>query len=97
MIRNEKILSAKEVKVRFERVLNEIRRTGGPITIERGGRAIAVILSVDKFKRLAPRARRPKARRDLALAAFGMWSTRRDIDDEWLVRGRARWQSEWTH
>ncbi len=94
-VRNAKTLPAVEVKERFGRILNEISRNGGPIIIERGGKAVAVILSMGMFKRLRPGSKRTRNRRALALSAFGMWADRSDIDEEWLARGRARWQNEW--
>ena len=92
--RRERTLPATEVKNRFGRVLREVARTGGPIVVERDGRPVAVILSVEKFERLQP-PKETSRRRVLAEEAFGMWSERTDIDDEWLKRGRERWQSEW--
>lgn len=94
-IRNGRMLPATKVKNGFGKVLNEIRRTGGPIVIERGGKRVAVILSVEVFERLRPDPRRAGDRRALARAGFGMWADRPDLDDEWLARGRARWQSKW--
>ena len=93
--KNGRVLAATEVKNRFGSVLSEIGRTGGPIIVERGGKAVAVILSVDSFERLKPRRGRGRDRRALALAAFGMWMDRADIDDDWLARGRSHWRSEW--
>lgn len=93
--RRERTLPATEVKNRFGQVLREVARTGGPIVIERDGRAVAVILSVERFERLQP-LKATSRRQALAEEAFGMWSERADIDDEWLRRGRERWQSEWT-
>ncbi len=87
-------LPATEVKNRFGRVLREVARTGGPIVVERDGQAVAVILSIEAYRRLRP-ARQNANRRALAHAAFGMWSERADIDDDWLERGRKRWHSEW--
>jgi prevent-host-death family protein len=87
-------LPATEVKNRFGQVLREVARTGGPIIVERDGRPVAVILSIEAFDRLRPRAE-TSDRRALAQAAFGMWSERTDINDEWLELGRSRWQSEW--
>lgn len=93
---NGHILSADEVKNKFSSVLNEISRTGGPIIVARGGKAVAVILSTKMFARLRPKPKRASNRRALALAAFGMWANRAEIDDDWLLRSRARWQSDWT-
>jgi len=92
--RRERTLPATEVKNRFGRVLREVARTGGPVVVERDGRPVAVILSIEKFERLQPLTETSR-RRALAEEAFGMWSGRADIDDEWLKRGREHWQSEW--
>lgn len=92
---NDTVLAATEVKNRFGRVLREVMRTGGPVIVERSGKPIAVILSVEAFDRLRPRPNDATERRALALAAFGMWADRADIGEDWLERGRARWQSEW--
>ncbi len=92
--RRERTLPSTEVKNRFGQVLREIARTGGPIVVERDGRPVAVILSIENFERLQP-LKETRRRRALAEEAFGMWSKRADIDDEWLEQGRARWRSEW--
>ncbi len=52
---SERILPATEVKNRFGRVLYEIARTGGPIIVERGGRAVAVSLGMEAFERMRPK------------------------------------------
>jgi len=95
--KSERILPATEVKNRFGRVLNEIARTGGPIIVERGGRAVAVILGMEAFERLHPKPARAKDRRALALEAFGMWADRADIDEAWAARSRAHWKSDWSN
>ena len=92
-----RVWPATEVKNRFGQVLKEIARTGGPIIVERGGEAVAVILGMETFERLRPASARTKDRRVLALSAFGMWSERADVDEKWLTHGRARWQSEWAN
>lgn len=95
--RSAKVFSATEAKNRFGAVLREVARTGGPIFIERGGRPAAVILSLRNYEETCSVLSPPAAdQSDLARAAFGMWSGREDIDDEWLARGRQRWQSEWS-
>ena len=88
-------LPATEVKNRFGRVLNEVSHTGKPIVVKRGSKVVAVILSIEVFERLRPGVRRARDRRALAIAAFGMWRERSDIDDKWLAYGRTRWQSAW--
>ena len=95
--KDKRVLPATEVKNRFGRVLNEIARTGGPIIVERGGKAVAVILGMEAFERLRPRSARAKDRRALALEAFGMWTNRADIDEAWAERSRARWKSDWSN
>jgi prevent-host-death family protein len=92
----KQVLPATEVKNRFGQVLGEIARTGGPIIVERGGKAVAVILGIEAYRRLRP-AGRAADRRALALEGFGMWAGRADIDDDWLTQGRARWHSEWVN
>ena len=89
-----RVLPATEVKNRFGRVLREVGRTGGPIIVERDGEPVAVILSVEAYERLAPPAG-ARQRRELALAGFGMWADRPDIDDDWLERSRQQWRSAW--
>ena len=95
--KSERILPATEVKNRFGRVLNEIARTGCPIIVERGGRAVAVILGMEAFERLHPKPARAKDRRALALEAFGMWANRADIEKAGAGRSRARWKSKWSY
>ena len=95
--KDKRVLPATEVKNRFGRVLNEIARTGGPIIVERGGKAVAVIIGMEAFERLRPRPARARDRSALALEAFGMWANREDIDETWAERGRARWKSDWSN
>lgn len=45
-----KIFAAKQAKDQFGRLLDEARRE--PVTIEKNGRAVAVVLSVEDFARL---------------------------------------------
>ena len=88
-------LPATEVKNRFGRVLREVARAGGPIFIERGGKPVAVIISIREFERSRRRARVPAEKLDLLRSAFGMWSNRDDITDDWIEKGRSRWTSAW--
>jgi len=91
-----KYLPATEAKNRFGRVLREVTASGGPIYIQRGGKPVAVILSIREYERsrrvkLSPK--KAQALRDV----FGMWAKRADIDDNWLNSGRAKWESDWTN
>jgi len=89
-------LSATEVKNRFGAVLRDVARTGGPILVERGGRPVAVILSLRAYEETCRVPLSPATDQvELARAAFGMWAGREDIDEEWLERGRRRWRSAW--
>ena len=89
-------VSATEARNRFGQVLREVAKSGGPIFVERDGKPVAVILSIHKYER----TRRPTLPRDKATlirSAFGMWSNRTDITDDWIAKGRARWVSEWKY
>jgi prevent-host-death family protein len=93
-----KSLPATEVKNRFGRVLREVAQTGGPIIIERDGKPVAVILSLDEYTRLQPRPTPSSQELSLLKASFGLWAGRPDIiDDDWLADGRSRWESSWTN
>lgn len=90
-----KTLPATEVKNRFGRVLREISQTGGPIIVERDGKPVAVILSVSEYTKMYPQTHALVAQRDLLEEAFGLWSGRPDIGDDWLADSRSRWESNW--
>lgn len=91
-----RVLSATEAKNRFGAVLREVIRTGEPILVEKDGRPVAVIMSAQAYENICRSPLSPAASRvELARAAFGMWARREDIGDDWLERGRQRWQSEW--
>ena len=92
-----KSLPATEVKNRFGRVLREISQTGGPIIVERGGKPVAVILSLGEYMRLQPQAAPPGEQIDLLKATFGLWAGRADIDEDWLADGRSQWESRWAN
>ena len=90
---NTKSLSAAEAKTHFERVLRQIDKTGGPIIVEQDGKAVVVILSVSEYQRIQPKAIPDEEQLGLLKEAFGLWSQRADIDEEWLADGRSRWES----
>jgi prevent-host-death family protein len=89
-----KYLPATEVKNRFGRVLREVAKSGGPIYIERDGKSVAVILSVREYERTRRVKLSPK-KADLTRSVFGLWTSRNDINDDWLKEGRAKWESDW--
>jgi len=89
-----KYLPATEVKNRFGRVLREVIKSGGPIYIERDGKSVAVILSVREYER-ARRAKMTPKKAELLRGAFGMWAGRTDVNDDWLTKSRAKWESYW--
>ena len=90
-----KSLPATEVKNRFGRVLREVSKSGGPIIVERDGKPVAVIVSVSEYERMQERPLALVENDILLQGAFGLWSKREDIDDNWLAEGRARWESTW--
>jgi prevent-host-death family protein len=88
-------VSAARARVRFGELLREIERTGGPVSIDRHGREVAVIVSAAVYRRRPTTTRRPSTVSDPAEAAFGMWAGRRVLDSAWLTEGRSRWRSRW--
>ena len=88
-------LSATEAKNRFGQVLREVAKSGGPIFVERDGKPVAVILSIRQYERSRHRPMLAPDKAALIRGAFGMWSNRTDITDDWIAKGRARWVSEW--
>ena len=94
---NTHSFSATEVKNRFGRVLRQIAKTGGPIIVERDGTAVAVIVSMSEYQRMQPQALPDEEQLGLLKEAFGLWSQRPEMDEEWLVDGRSRWESAWTN
>ena len=90
-----KTLPATEVKNRFGRVLRDVSKSGGPILIERGGKAVAVIMGIEQYEAISKRPLLDADKKALAREAFGMWANRQDLDDEWLKAGRERWYSTW--
>ncbi len=88
-------VSATNLKNRFGSFLGDVIRTGGPLVIERAGKPVAVMLSIEAYSSDPHRPALAKARRELAREAFGMWSGRDEIDDTWLEDGRDQWRSEW--
>lgn len=90
----EKSYSATEVKNRFGKVLREAAQYGEPIVVERDGKPVAVIMSMEAYERT--RQKTPESSEKLD-AVFGMWADREDMDEDWLVNGRSRWESDWSH
>lgn len=90
-----KYLPATEVKNRFGRVLREVVRAGGPVYVERDGKPVAVILSVREYERTRRRGGLTPKKKEVLRGAFGMWSGRADINDDWLKENRQNWESDW--
>lgn len=89
-------LSATEAKNRFGIVLRELAQSGGQMLIERDGKPVAVIMSIEAFETTCrPSSSLAGDPQAVACSAFGMWAARDDIGDEWLREGRERWRSEW--
>ena len=88
-------VSATEARNRFGQVLREVAKSGGPIFVKRDGKPVAVILSIHKYEHTRRRPMLPLDKAALIRNAFGMWSNRTDISDDWIAKGRAHWVSEW--
>jgi prevent-host-death family protein len=82
-------VSTTEARNRFGQVLREVAKSGGPIFVERDGKPVAVILSIHKYERTRRRPILPRDKAALIRSAFGMWSIRTDITDDWIAKGRA--------
>ncbi|MCZ7667891.1 MAG: type II toxin-antitoxin system Phd/YefM family antitoxin [Chloroflexi bacterium] len=89
---SEKSYSATEVKNHFGKVLREAAQYGEPIVVERDGKPVAVIMSMEAYERTRPKPLESANQLD---EVFGMWADREDIDEDWLANGRSRWQSAW--
>ena len=90
-----KYIPATEVKNRFGRVLREVVTVGEPIVVERSGKAVAVIMSIEEYERTWKRPFPPLTSTALLQEVFGMWANRTDIDDDWLTESREQWESSW--
>ncbi len=89
-------LSVAEVRKRLHALLSEVVHTGEPIFIRQDGHPVAVLISIEAYESFCRAPSLPVTEQvELARAAFGMWMDREDIDDEWLMRSRGRWRSEW--
>ena len=89
-----KYLPATEIKNRFGRILRELKESGEPFVVERAGKPVAVIMSLDEYEQKMGRAVQNQDE-DLIQQAFGMWANRDDLDDDWFQDGRSRWKSAW--
>lgn len=90
----EKSYSATEVKNRFGKVLREAAQYGEPIVVERDGKPVAVIMSMEAYERTRQKTPEPADKLD---DVFGMWANREEMDEDWLVNGRSRWESDWSN
>lgn len=91
----KKAVAATEVKNRFGHVLRQVDKSGGPIVIERDGKPVAVLISIDAYERLQRQDGFDTEDNSLLDSAFGMWGNRSEIDDTWLSNGRLNWKSDW--
>ena len=90
----KKSYSATEVKNRFGKVLREAAQYGEPIVVERDGKPVAVIMSMEAYERTR---QKPPESPDKLDEVFGMWADREELDENWLENGRSRWQSDWSN
>ena len=88
-------LAATAVKNRFGRVLRQVTKTGDPIIIERDGKPVAVLMSIDAYQAIQKHNRITTDKASLLDSVFGMWSDRDGIDAAWLANSRTQWASDW--
>ena len=91
-----KTVSATDAKNRFGGMLREVNQTDEPIVVERDGKPVAVILTMDAYERLLPKERPLTRKESQTSYAFGLWANRDDINEAWLADGRSRWESQWS-
>ncbi len=73
-----KTISVTDAKNRFGGVLREVNQTDEPIVVERDGKPVAVILSIQAYERLLPKERPLTLKESQAPYAFGLWANRDD-------------------
>jgi prevent-host-death family protein len=89
-------VSATEAKNRFGTMLQRVARDDAPLIVERGGKPVAVLMSIAAYEATRRAAATPsRSRRELAQEAIGMWANRDDIEDDWLQQSREQWSSRW--
>ncbi|MBV6402803.1 MAG: hypothetical protein CNIPEHKO_03117 [Anaerolineales bacterium] len=54
------------------------------------------ISKIGKVKRRRSRKKLTLREIELTREVFGMWSDRKDITDNWLDKGRAKWKSDFS-
>ena len=86
--------TATEAKNRFGKVLREAAQYGEPILVKRDGKPVAVIMSIEAYENIRQKPLETAVPVD---DVFGMWANRDDLDDNWLVNGRSRWESDWSN
>jgi len=91
----ERQIGTTELRQRLTDVLQAIKEEKVAYVVETFGRPQAVLIDLEEYRRLESREAGRAPLDETARAAFGMWRDREDIDDDWLTRGRAQWDSAW--
>jgi prevent-host-death family protein len=94
---NERQIGATELRQKLTDVIQAVREEKATYVVETFGRPQVAIVDLDEYRRLLDIRRVTlQSMAKTAKSAFGMWSGRDEIDDEWLERSRRRWYSDWT-
>ncbi|MCL4805033.1 MAG: type II toxin-antitoxin system prevent-host-death family antitoxin [Anaerolineae bacterium] len=91
----ERQIGATELRQKLTDVIQAVKEEKVAYIVETFGRPQVVIVELEEFRRLQ-QSRPEGAPMDAqALAAFGMWRERDDLDAAWLTRNREQWYSAW--
>ena len=91
----ERQIGTTELRQRLTDVIQAVKEEKVAYVVETFGRPQVVIVGVEAYRRLQILDPKRAAAVELAQSAFGMWSAREDIDDDWLSRNRRQWYSAW--
>lgn len=89
-------IGATELRQKLTDVIQQVREQNATYIVETFGRPQVVIMSLDAYRQLQRDRRLAQDESaERAVAAFGLWSERPELDDAWLTAGREQWQSKW--
>jgi len=91
----ERQIGATELRQKLTDVIQAVKEENVVYVVETFGRPQVVVIDLDDYRRWQDSRPGDSEQKELARSAFGMWSERADLDDEWLARNRRRWYSDW--
>ncbi len=91
----ERQIGATELRQKLTDVIQAVKEEGVAYVVETFGRPQVAIVGLDELRRLQLTRQESATMDEEALAAFGMWRDREDIDEDWLTRNREQWYSVW--